>query len=156
MSLGISIRRDNNNQTAASQGRFMKYLFLIFLYLALTACGGGNKSEGSSESTRTASVGNWPNELSVNEDEQLSYDPKVQSNLEGGMLFHGENMPDWIQVNPSTGALSGVPTNDDSGQEYSDLKIIANNGGRKALEIGPFTIEVVAVNDAPEIEPQTL
>lgn len=132
----------------------MKYLSLLFC-IFLVACGGHEKA-GSGETTRTISANNWPKDLSVKEDELFNYDPQVQSNLEGSISYTSENLPSWAQLNSKTGVITGTPTNDDSGRKYSKIKLHVNNGNSKALEIGPFSIDVVAVNDAPEISAQSI
>lgn len=132
----------------------MKYLSLLFC-IFLVACGGHEKA-GSGETTRTISANNWPKDLSVKEDELFSYDPQVQSNLEGSISYSSENLPAWAQLDTKTGVITGTPTNDDSGRKYSRIKLLVNNGNSKALEIGPFSIDVVAVNDAPEISAQSI
>lgn len=132
----------------------MKYLPL-FLSIFLVACGGHDKA-GSGEKTQTISSKNWPIDLSVKEDELFTYDPQVQSSLSGSISYSSENLPSWAELNAQTGVITGTPSNDDSGRKYSKVKLIVNNGNSKALEIGPFSIEVIAVNDAPEISAQSV
>lgn len=134
---------------------FYKTISALFVYLLLSGCGGGHDRAGSSESSKSLSVINWPVEQKVNEDELYSYKPQVQSTLSGMVSYSVEGLPEWADFNSQTGEVSGTPGNKDSGRKYSGIKITVLNNG-PYMVIGPFSIDVLAVNDAPEILAQSV
>ncbi len=61
-------------------------------------------------------------------------------------LADGSDLPDWLTINPETGALSGVPT----AEEDIDIKIIATDSqGESAVQA--LTLSVTLPNHAPEL-----
>jgi len=72
-----------------------------------------------------------------------------------------EDVLDWsldtdalfLSIDPSTGNLSGIPTNDDVGEWLVNVTVSDGNGG---YDFRNFTIEVLNVNDPPELNQTTL
>ena len=63
-------------------------------------------------------------------------------------LANGDPLPDWLSIDPTTGVLSGTPTNGDVG----DLSIVVTaSDGDASVSADPFTITVDNVNDAPVV-----
>jgi hypothetical protein len=84
------------------------------------------------------------------EDQSYSFEPTVAyaGNL-NSITLTISNIPSWAEFNGNTGALTGMPGNDDVG-EYRDIVIQAsNNAYNDKLEA--FSIVVTNVNDAPVI-----
>ncbi|SHO81365.1 Fibronectin type III domain protein [hydrothermal vent metagenome] len=83
----------------------------------------------------------------VNEDSFFSYTPNANDiDINTTLLFSQRGFPSWLDINASTGEISGTPTNQDIGVE-NNLTIIVSDGDSSASLI--FDIEVVEVNDAP-------
>ncbi|WEM43738.1 Ig-like domain-containing protein [Photobacterium sp. DA100] len=86
---------------------------------------------------------------SVNQDASYSFTP-VASDLDNDDLtFSIDNQPSWASFNSASGQLSGTPTNDDVGTT-SNI-VIHVSDGVETDSLGPFSLEVVNVNDAPTI-----
>ncbi|MBT7583121.1 MAG: tandem-95 repeat protein, partial [Kordiimonadaceae bacterium] len=56
--------------------------------------------------------------------------------------------PDWLSLDTSTGVLTGTPDNDDVGSYVIEL-MLTDKAGASAFDL--FTVEVINVNDAPEL-----
>ena len=63
-------------------------------------------------------------------------------------LANGDPLPSWLSIDPQTGLLSGVPTNDDVGP-YSVTVTATDLDGLSATDT--FGLTVVNVNDAPVV-----
>lgn len=59
----------------------------------------------------------------------------------------------FLSLDPSTGNLSGIPTNNDVGKWWVNVTVSDGNGGDDFIN---FTIEVINVNDAPKLNQTTL
>ena len=66
------------------------------------------------------------------------------------LSFSITNRPAWASFNPSTGALTGTPTNDDVGAT-TGIVISVTDGNSDPVSLPAFNLEVVNVNDAPVI-----
>jgi hypothetical protein len=55
---------------------------------------------------------------------------------------------DWLAIDPATGVLSGAPSNEDVGLWFVNVSCTDSHGG---FDFHNFTLEVVNVNDAPEL-----
>jgi hypothetical protein len=91
----------------------------------------------------------------IMEDESYSFSPTVNylGNIDS-IVFSISNQPSWTDFNENTGALIGIPENDDVG-EYNDIVIQAsNNAYNDKLEA--FSIVVNNVNDAPVLNSNIL
>lgn len=104
---------------------------------------------------------NYPPTLSgipasaVTQDQFYSFIP-IASDVEGSPLtFSLINAPSWMSVNPSTGEVSGSPSNADVG--HNSAIVLQVSDGQDITALSPFSVEVVNVNDAPTITgiPQT-
>jgi hypothetical protein len=60
---------------------------------------------------------------------------------------------DFLEIDPSTGTLSGLPDNDDVGDWRVDLMVSDGSGDTTTVEL---TLKVVNVNDPPEITTENL
>jgi hypothetical protein len=85
----------------------------------------------------------------VNEDSSYSFIPTGEDIDGDNLSFSIENQPDWATFNTATGELSGIPENEAVG--ITENIIISATDGLETVELDPFSLEVVNVNDAPEI-----
>ncbi len=97
---------------------------------------------------------------SVDQDSLYSYTP-VNTDPDLGIgdtqTYTGANIPSWLELGSATGVLSGTPTNADVGV-YNDITITVTDSFGAQDSIGPFSITVNNINDAPTISgtPATL
>jgi len=84
------------------------------------------------------------------EDESYIFQPTVNylGNIDS-IVFTISNKPSWADFNDNTGALIGIPENEDVG-EYNDIVIQASNNAYDD-KLEAFSIVVVNVNDAPTL-----
>ncbi len=59
----------------------------------------------------------------------------------------------WLSMDPSTGLLSGTPTNDDVGIQEVTVRFNDGNGG---MDSSTFNLEVLDINDPPEISTENV
>lgn len=86
---------------------------------------------------------------SATEDSFYSYTLTAKDADKGDTLtYAATKLPNWLTINPSTGVLSGTPSNDDVGEHAVILSV---KDGANALDTQSFTISVVNVNDEPVI-----
>ncbi len=84
----------------------------------------------------------------TDEDESIVFTIIATDENGDDLTYSAESRPSWLALNPSTGVLSGTPTNDDVG-EY-DLVLSVTDGINEPVE-QDFTLTVLNVNDAPVI-----
>ncbi|MDW7691520.1 Ig-like domain-containing protein [Flammeovirgaceae bacterium SG7u.111] len=96
---------------------------------------------------------NAPNaSYSINEDTGFSFDADATDD-DGDELFYyisSNNKPDWLTINTNSGEFSGTPDNDDVGS-YTGIVISVTDNKSAPVSLAPFDIEVVNINDAPQI-----
>ncbi len=92
-------------------------------------------------------------ESSVNEEGAFSFTPTITDVGTGKVIFTIENKPVWASFNTTNGALSGTPDDLDIGMVFNITITATDEVGSSS--IGPFSIIVNAVNDAPSIANQT-
>ena len=86
---------------------------------------------------------------SATEDSFYSYTLTAKDADKGDTLtYAATKLPNWLTINPSTGVLSGTPSNDDVGEHAVTLSV---KDSANALDTQSFTISVVNVNDKPVI-----
>lgn len=90
---------------------------------------------------------------SVNEESLYNFIPIIDSNPVGNAVFSIINKPAWANFNTTTGALTGTPGDEHNGIA-SNITIIATDDIASS-NIGPFSIIVNAINDAPVLVNQT-
>ncbi|WP_244916303.1 putative Ig domain-containing protein, partial [Photobacterium lutimaris] len=86
---------------------------------------------------------------SVNQDASYSFMPTASDIDNDVLTFSIENQPAWASFNTASGVLSGTPTNDDVGTT-SNISIKVSDG-TETVSLAAFNLEVVNVNDAPQI-----
>jgi hypothetical protein len=93
----------------------------------------------------------------VNEDEPYSYTFVAEDiDKDDVVTLSAEDIPGWLNFNPSTGLLSGTPTNDQVGLNPTadfDVTLRATDLAL-AYDEEIFTITVTNINDAPVIDSQ--
>jgi len=68
------------------------------------------------------------------------------------LVFDAVNLPSWLVLDPTEGLLTGIPTHADVGlHEGIEVGVGDPSGLRAAL--GPFSIEVIDINDSPTFNP---
>lgn len=89
-------------------------------------------------------------DLAVQQDQTYLFEPELEyTGVMDAISFGIENKPEWATFSEESGVLTGRPTNDDVGV-YSDI-VISSTDGQNSDSIPSFSIEVVNVNDAPEL-----
>ncbi|HMW71516.1 MAG TPA: Ig-like domain-containing protein, partial [Cellvibrionaceae bacterium] len=63
------------------------------------------------------------------------------------LTFSASNLPPWASINPTTGAITGTPTEADMGT-YSGI-VISVSDGTLSSSLPPFSLQVTASNTAP-------
>ncbi|WP_205597760.1 Ig-like domain-containing protein [Paraferrimonas sp. SM1919] len=88
---------------------------------------------------------------SVNQDQWYQFLPMTTDidNTPEQLSFTVSNKPQWLNFNSATGELSGTPSNADVGG-YQNIIIEVSDGAATAA-LASFGVEVVNVNDRPEI-----
>ncbi len=95
-----------------------------------------------------------PDPTTIDQDEEFTYTVEVEDNDPGAVItLTGLSIPDWMTFNPSTGVLSGTPTNDQT--QYSadstfDISIEARDN-TDLFDTQEFSLTVININDAPVI-----
>jgi len=90
---------------------------------------------------------------SVDEESAYSFTPTVTTAATGTAVFSIANQPAWASFNSSDGALTGTPDDAHIGTD-SNITITATDDVGTS-DVGPFSITVNAVNDAPVLADQT-
>ncbi|WP_396588261.1 lamin tail domain-containing protein [Bermanella sp. R86510] len=89
--------------------------------------------------------------VSVKEESLYTFNPVVSST--DSVTLSITNKPSWLSFDALTGALEGTPNDADVGV-HNGITITADNGSSQK-SIGPFSIVVEGINDAPTIQAQT-
>ncbi|GGI78663.1 GlyGly-CTERM sorting domain-containing protein [Shewanella hanedai] len=86
----------------------------------------------------------------IEEDTQFNFTPAA-SDIDSTLLtFNISGRPSWASFNPSTGTLSGTPTNEDVGN-FDGIIISVRDDLGATSNLPTFSITVTNVNDAPVI-----
>jgi hypothetical protein len=86
---------------------------------------------------------------SVTVGEAYSFTPTASDANGDSLNFSAINLPEWAQLNPATGTLSGAPGGGDVGT-YTGISIVVGDGQAQAA-LPSFGIEVFSSNSAPTI-----
>ena len=89
-------------------------------------------------------------ETSVDEDHSYYFMPTASDPENDELTFSINKTISWADFDTDTGELSGTPTNDDVGTT-SNIIISVSDGNNDDVSLPAFNIEVVAVNDPPQI-----
>ncbi len=68
------------------------------------------------------------------------------------LSYSASNLPPWLSLNSNSGLLSGLPQQGDVGI-YRDIRFFATDPSNEMAEAGPFALEVLDINDPPDINP---
>jgi hypothetical protein len=145
------------------------YSLLILIAISLvSACGGSSSPSDSSveiistdtptdtptivDTTAAIQISGSPS-TSINEESAYSFTPAIDSAATGSAVFSIVNKPAWASFNSTTGALTGTPDDAHIGTT-SNITITATDDVGSS-SIGPFSIAVNAINDAPVLADQT-
>lgn len=139
----------------------LKLSVIVLAFFILSACGGssggssGSDNSGSEHTNppvkptnNAPSISGTPAEL-VTVGKSYEYIPKANDPDGDTLSFIIQNKPSWLSFNTATGALTGTPTNTDTGV-YSEI-IITVSDGNKSNSIPAFSITVNQLNSAPII-----
>jgi hypothetical protein len=87
---------------------------------------------------------------SIEQDSEYSFTPNVEYAGDISTIsLTISNQPTWLTFDSASGNISGTPSNNDVGV-YSNVTITASNGYH-FIDLDGFEIEVINVNDAPEV-----
>ncbi|NVK29936.1 MAG: putative Ig domain-containing protein, partial [Gammaproteobacteria bacterium] len=86
---------------------------------------------------------------SVDEDSAYSFTPTASDDDGDNLAFSIVNKPSWAVFSPSSGALSGIPTNADVGTTAGI--VISVSDGTDTVALAAFDLEVVNTQDSPVI-----
>jgi hypothetical protein len=89
---------------------------------------------------------------SINEESVYSFTPTIDSAAIGSLVFSISNKPIWANFNTDSGALTGTPDDAHIGTA-ANITITATDAVTSS-SIGPFSMTVNAVNDAPTLADQ--
>jgi hypothetical protein len=87
----------------------------------------------------------------INEDElyEVDYDATdIDSALGNQLWAFDTNATEWLNISSTSGILNGTPGNDDVGEYWVNVSVNDNEGG---IDFSNFTLNVLNVNDDPEI-----
>lgn len=122
----------------------------ILSALAVASCGGGDDDQSSAKSNEPGSGGNGRPTLQGSAPPQVLVGKAFEfvpsaSDPDGDVLtFSIENLPSWASFDPSTGRVSGTPTDADLGT-YAGIRLSVTDGEASA-SLGPFTVTVVGAS----------
>ncbi|WP_110457428.1 Ig-like domain-containing protein [Shewanella algidipiscicola] len=85
---------------------------------------------------------------SVDQDSYYSFTPTATDPDQDPLTFSISNKPAWASFNTASGELSGTPLREHVG--VSDNIIIRVSDGALSTDLAPFSVEVKAVNQAPQ------
>ncbi|WP_345884101.1 Ig-like domain-containing protein [Shewanella algae] len=85
---------------------------------------------------------------SVDQDSYYSFIPTATDPDQDPLTFSISNKPTWASFNTASGELSGTPLREHVG--VSDNIIIRVSDGALSTDLAPFSVEVKAVNQAPQ------
>lgn len=68
------------------------------------------------------------------------------------LVYSAENLPAWLSLNSNTGLLAGQPQQSDVGI-YRGIRFFATDPSSEQAQAGPFALEVLDINDPPDINP---
>ncbi|MBX2823147.1 MAG: hypothetical protein KTR33_00370, partial [Gammaproteobacteria bacterium] len=68
------------------------------------------------------------------------------------LVFSATNLPEWLEIDGVSGLLSGHPLQTDVGIHRGLVVAVADGTGLSA-SLGPFSVEVIDINDSPTINP---
>ena len=86
---------------------------------------------------------------SVSEDSAYVFQPSSSDADGDSLTFTISNRPVWANFSSATGRLAGTPQNSHVGS-YDDITITVSDG-ESVASLGPFSIRVLNINDAPTI-----
>jgi len=102
---------------------FFRTIHGLVIAMLLAACGGGGGG-GGGDTVPPSIAGDAPTIAIVGD--AYVFTPVV-TGLEGNLAFSLENGPDWMTINPDTGALGGTPPKDAQGDEYAGIVLVVTN-----------------------------
>ncbi len=93
-------------------------------------------------------IGGTPTTI-INEDSLYNFIPNViDVDVGDTRIFSITNKPEWANFNTSNGALSGIPTNGDTG-DYPSISMTVTDSDGESDTLASFGITVIPINDAP-------
>ena len=115
---------------------------------------------GSNQATVNLSIANVndPPQLVVELDRVVEQGSNYSLRLQGSdidrepLIYEASNLPGWLTLDVDTGLLRGQPQQTDVGI-YREIGFSVIDAGGLRAEAGPFALEVLDINDPPEINP---
>lgn len=87
--------------------------------------------------------------LTVAQDEEYSFSPIGNDENSNTLVYSIANKPTWLNINTTSGLVSGTPTNANVGI-HSNI-VVSVTEGSDTVSLPAFSIEVTNINDAPTI-----
>ena len=99
--------------------------------------------------SRASTISGTPN-TSINQGQQYSFKPTVDT--DENLRFLATGLPNWMEIHPTTGEVTGKPTKDDIG-EHKNIQITVTDILGNSASLPTFDIVVfdITENDAPRI-----
>ena len=115
---------------------------VLLTTLGVTACGGGGGSEKPNPPppTNSAPTISGTPITTIDENQAYSFTPSASDAENDSLSFSVTNKPSWLNINSSTGELSGTPNYSHAG-EYTDITISVSDGA-KSTSLASFSISV--------------
>src|SRR5436190_6635405 len=119
-------------------------VFLSMIVLALSGCGGA-ADDGSTGGPNNLPpvIGGTPTTQIV-AGSQYSFTPQAADPNGNTLTFSIQNKPSWASFAPSTGAITGTPTESDVGT--TGMITIEVSDSQAVAELAPFSIEVMTAS----------
>ncbi len=147
---------EKKTASAAGRATFMSRVGMIgglASTLVLAACSGGGGDPAPPPPppppTNTAPTITGTPPATVDQDALLSFTFGATDAEGDALTFILDNAPAWLMLDTATGTLEGMPTNDDVGV-FADI-VVSVTDGALTTAAPAFQIEVINVNDAPQI-----
>jgi hypothetical protein len=133
-----------------SKNIFVKSMVTVSLGLALSACGDSDTKDVIDEIINSAPVISSTGVLTADVGTAYSYTFSSSDTDGDELTVSTSTLPAWLSFDSATGTLSGIPTQDDAGEQAITLTV--NDGTVDVTQSFTITVSApVVANNAPEI-----
>ncbi len=133
-------------------------VLIMFVCCLLAACSGSGDSSssgdsvgnnGQGEQSNTAPIISGAPRTTASVNQPYAFSPLASDPDADELTFSIINLPSWAAFNPHSGALSGIPSNNDIGTYHNILIMVSD--GQYSAELPQFSIFVSAAPQGPAI-----